>query len=119
MGQPHLNPHRWRTLAGQRMGERKWAMLATSVRGANILAFAAGVMLLVAACGSSPQMPTAGPTTLGTVTCSATGSPPTAATNGPTSTTASTTPTSTPPTTPAPAPPPTALVTPFTDRKSV
>jgi peptidoglycan/xylan/chitin deacetylase (PgdA/CDA1 family) len=83
-------------------------MLATSVRGTNILAFAAGVMLLVAACGSSPQMPTAGPTTLGTVTCSTTGSPPTAATNGPTSTTASTARASTTSTTPAPASAPTA-----------
>jgi Polysaccharide deacetylase len=91
------------------MGERKWAMLATSVRGANILAFAAGVMLLVAACGSSPQMPTAGPTTLGTPTSSATGSPPTAGANGPTSTTAST-PTSAPAIPPASISAPTALV---------
>ena len=41
-------------------------MVATSVRGANVMAFAAGVLMLVAACGSSPQTPTAGPTTLGT-----------------------------------------------------
>src|ERR1035437_3736233 len=59
-------------------------------------------------------MPTAGPTTLGTPTSSATRSPPTAATNGPTSTTASTTPTSTPPTTPASTSAPTALVPPST-----
>jgi len=89
-------------------------MLATSVRGANILAFAAGVLMLVAACGSSPQMPTAGPTTLGTAPSSATGSPPTAATNGPTSTTASTTPTSTPAIPPARTSAPTALVPPST-----
>src|ERR1035437_7078508 len=82
----------------------------TSVRGANVMAFAAGVLMLVAACGSSPQMPTAGPTTLGTAPSSATGSTPTSAANGPTSTTASTAPTSTPAIPPASTSAPTALV---------
>ena len=89
-------------------------MVATSVRGANVMAFAAGVLMLVAACGSSPQTPTAGPTTLGTAPSSATRSPPTAATNGPTSTTASTTPTSTTSIPPASTSAPTALVPPST-----
>jgi peptidoglycan/xylan/chitin deacetylase (PgdA/CDA1 family) len=101
------------------MEERKWAMLATSVRGANAMAFAAGVLMLVAACGSSPQMPTAGPTTLGTPTSSATRSPPTAGANGPTSTTASSTPTSTPAIPPASTSAPTALVPPSRARQVV
>ena len=83
-------------------------MLATSVRGANAMAFAAGVLMLVAACGSSPQMPTTGPTTLGTPTSSATRSPPTAGANGPTSTT----PTSTPAIPPASTSAPNVLVPP-------
>jgi peptidoglycan/xylan/chitin deacetylase (PgdA/CDA1 family) len=63
-------------------------MVRTSVRGANVTAFV--VLLLVAACGSSPQKPTAGPTTSATAASSATRSTPprntpTAPSKGPTS----------------------------------
>ena len=68
-------------------------MVRTSVRGTNVTAFV--VLLLVAACGSAPQTPTAGPTMSATAASSATRSTPTSPSNGPTSTTASTAPTGT------------------------
>ena len=48
--------------------------MRTSVRGASLTAFAVGVLLLAAACGSSPQTPRADPTTSATVTSTATSS---------------------------------------------
>src|SRR5664279_1175484 len=64
-------------------GRRKWAMVTASVRGANAVAFTVGVLMLVAACGSSSQTPTAGPTTLATVTSPATRSTPASAPTAP------------------------------------
>jgi peptidoglycan/xylan/chitin deacetylase (PgdA/CDA1 family) len=85
-------------------------MATASVRGANAVAFTVGVLMLVAACGTSSQTPTAGPTTLATVTSSATRSTPTSASSGATSPAASTARASTTSTAPAPASAPTAPV---------
>jgi peptidoglycan/xylan/chitin deacetylase (PgdA/CDA1 family) len=86
--------------------------MLTAVRGASAITFTVGVLLLAAACGSSPQTPNADSTTPATVTGAATTSSPSGtptATAGTTSTPGTSTATAT--RTPAPAAPiPTSLV---------
>ena len=80
--------------------------MRTSVRGASAVTFAVGVLLLAAACASSPQAPNAGLTTPPTATST---SPPSSTSGTPTvtnSVTTATTPTTTT-SAPAPAPKPT------------